>query len=49
MWTLIILVALVVLGIYLQKKYNPAFKKQGGVWYLHYNASTGARNQHKLF
>jgi flagellar biogenesis protein FliO len=49
MFTLILLVALVIAGIYLQKKFHPSIKEEKGTWYLHYTQGTGTRNKTKLF
>lgn len=45
MWTIIICVALVALGIYIEKRYSPRLKDGN----LEYNASKGVRNKKKLF
>ena len=45
MITLIFLVALVILGIYVEKRYAPRFKDG----YFHYTEKKGTRNKKKLF
>jgi len=44
-YTLIILV----LGVFIEKKYSPRVKNENNGWYFHYSSKKGARNKKKLF
>jgi len=46
---MIFTILLVVLGIYLEKRFSPRIKKEGDNINFHYTASKGARNSKTLF
>jgi hypothetical protein len=46
---MILTIILVVLGIYIEKRFSPRVKRENGYFFFHYTAQKGARNKQKIF